>query len=92
MVPLRSHVSTGSYSSDTLSNVKQTGALSLFSYVVKDAMEVGNYQKSIQLCNKALTRQPDLHIVKVGLPSFYPDSILQFDEERRCPHRSDHRQ
>ncbi|KAI8350533.1 N-acetyltransferase B complex non catalytic subunit-domain-containing protein [Mortierella sp. GBAus27b] len=31
---------------------------------IYDAMEVGNYQKSIQLCNKALARQPDLHIVK----------------------------
>lgn len=28
-------------------------------------MEVGNYKEGVQLCNKALKRQPDLHIVKV---------------------------
>ncbi|KAF8923010.1 N-acetyltransferase B complex non catalytic subunit-domain-containing protein [Dissophora ornata] len=31
---------------------------------IYDAMEVGNYREGIQLCNKALKRQPDLHIVK----------------------------
>jgi len=30
-----------------------------------DAMEVGNYREGIQLCNKALKKQPDLHIAKV---------------------------
>ncbi|ORY96032.1 N-acetyltransferase B complex non catalytic subunit-domain-containing protein [Lobosporangium transversale] len=31
---------------------------------IYDALEVGNYRESIQLCNKALKKQPDLHIVK----------------------------
>ncbi|KAF9919778.1 N-alpha-acetyltransferase 25, NatB auxiliary subunit [Linnemannia zychae] len=31
---------------------------------IYDAMEVGNYKEGIQLCNKALKRQPNLHIVK----------------------------
>ncbi|KAH7045463.1 N-acetyltransferase B complex non catalytic subunit-domain-containing protein [Linnemannia elongata] len=31
---------------------------------IYDAMEVGNYKEGVQLCNKALKRQPDLHIVK----------------------------
>ncbi|KAF9576942.1 N-alpha-acetyltransferase 25, NatB auxiliary subunit [Mortierella alpina] len=31
---------------------------------IYDAMEVGNYKEGILLCNKALKKQPDLHIVK----------------------------
>ncbi|KAF9188792.1 N-alpha-acetyltransferase 25, NatB auxiliary subunit [Haplosporangium sp. Z 767] len=31
---------------------------------IYDAMEVGNYREGIQLCNKALKKQPDLLIVK----------------------------
>ncbi|KAG0202620.1 N-alpha-acetyltransferase 25, NatB auxiliary subunit [Mortierella sp. GBA30] len=31
---------------------------------IYDAMEVGNYREGIQLCNKALKKQPDLHIAK----------------------------
>ncbi|KAG0299446.1 N-alpha-acetyltransferase 25, NatB auxiliary subunit [Dissophora globulifera] len=31
---------------------------------IYDAMEVGNYREGIQLCNKALKSQPDLHIAK----------------------------
>ncbi|KAF9585291.1 N-alpha-acetyltransferase 25, NatB auxiliary subunit [Lunasporangiospora selenospora] len=31
---------------------------------IYDALEVGNYREGIQLCNKHLKRQPDLHIVK----------------------------
>ncbi|KAF9993543.1 hypothetical protein BGZ65_010907, partial [Modicella reniformis] len=31
---------------------------------IYDAMEVGKYREGILLCNKALKKQPDLHIVK----------------------------
>ncbi|GJJ73045.1 N-terminal acetyltransferase B complex non-catalytic subunit [Entomortierella parvispora] len=31
---------------------------------IYDVMEVGNYREGIQLCNKALKKQPDLHIAK----------------------------